>query len=162
MAAEKKKTKAQIKKEETEQRHAFIANAFNLALRKIYEGTKDNRRKLRVSINYTNYNRYIKFSAYSKSLEFMIYGDGNVAIQLNEFCHSKHTEQIFEYVQDNEKQNEFLHSFEELAEKLIREFIGENSPFDWHSYMDFVSSEGNAAGAFEEMARIDAMYQKNS
>lgn len=44
MAAEKKKTKAQIKKEETEQRHAFIANAFNLALRKIYEGTKDNRR----------------------------------------------------------------------------------------------------------------------
>ncbi len=150
MAAEKKKTKAQIKKEETELRHAFIADAFEIVLKKVFEGTKDNRHKIRVGINYQNYNRYIKFSSYGESLEFKIYGDGNVNAELNEFCHSKHDERLFEYVMDKEKQQEFLIYFESLVERLISEFMG-RGPIGWHGYMDFVGWTGTIAYALSDM-----------
>lgn len=102
------------------------------------------------SINYQNYNCYIKFSCYGQSLEFKIFGDGNVNAELNEFCHSKHDERLFEYVTAPEKQQEFLASFELLVERLIFEFM-EKGTIGWHGYMDFVGWTGTIAYALADM-----------
>lgn len=150
MAEEKKKTKAQMKKEETALKHAFTANAFETVLKQIFENTRENRKKIKIGINYQNYNRYIKISAYCQSMELKIFGDGNVAVHLEEFCHNPHDAQIFEYVANSEKQAAFLASFEELVGKLIRQFL-DQGPLNWHAYMDYIYWEGDAFKAFDKL-----------
>lgn len=150
MAEKKKKTKAQMKKEETAQRHAFLEDTFEALLKALFENTKDNRKKIKVGINYQNYNRYIKFSAYGQSMEFKIFGAGNVAVHLEEFCHNPYDEQIFVYTADTELQRVFLTSFEKLVADLINEFF-DKGPLGWHAYMDYVGKQRNVVKAMEIM-----------
>ena len=83
-------------------------------------------------------------------MELKIFGDGNVAVHLEEFCHNPHDAQIFEYVANSEKQAAFLASFEELVGKLIRQFL-DQGPLDWHAYMDYIYWEGDAFKAFDKL-----------
>lgn len=146
MAEEKKKTKAQMKKEETAKKHAFLEDTFKALLMALFESTKDNRKKIKVGINYQNYNRYIKLSIYAQSVEFKIFSDGNVAVHLEEFCHNPYDEQIFSYTTDAEAQRKFLDSFGKLAEDIIKEFL-DKGPLGWHAYMDYVEDHRNVAEA---------------
>lgn len=150
MAEEKKKTKAQMKREETAQKHAFLEKTFEAILKALFVSTKDNRKKIRVGINYQNYNRYIKFSAYAQSLEFKIFGDGNIVVHMEEFCHNPYDEQIFTYTTDTETQSIFLASFEKLVADIIHEFLDKGC-LGWHAYMDYVEDHRNAAKALEIM-----------
>ena len=150
MAKEKKKTKAQMKKAETAQKHAFLENTFEALLKALFESTKDNKQKIKVGINYQNYNRYIKFSTYAQSLEFKIFGDGNIVVYMEEFCHNPYDEQIFAYTTDTEAQGTFLASFGKLAADIIKEFLDKGC-LGWHAYMDYVEDHRNAAKALEIM-----------
>ena len=133
-------TKAEIKKMETERKYDFISNVYNTILQSIPLETRGHRKKFEVRIVHQNYNRYVRFHSYGQDMAFQIFGDGNIAIEMKEACHSNHVEQLFEYDTDIEKQNAFIKELSEMARCLIRVFIG--SDFEsFHTYMDYVSDE---------------------
>ena len=83
-------------------------------------------------------------------MAFQIFGDGNIAIEMKEACHSNHTEQLFEYDTDITKQDAFIKELSEMARCLIRVFI--DSDFEnFHTYMDYVSDEQKAFEAYKRM-----------
>ena len=150
MPNEKNKSKAELKKEATAAKLAFISQAYTTALTLIPAQTEGSRSKLKVHLTHTNHNRCIKFSAYGRSLNLQIFGDGNVTAELEEFCHNKYTEVLFEYDPDPKAQKEFLLRFELLAAMLINEFM-DCGVLDWHSYMDYVWEEKNLDKAYHRM-----------
>lgn len=152
-------TKAEIKKMETEKKYDFITRVYDTILRCIPTETRGYRKKIEVRIVHQNYNRYVRFHAYGKDLAFQIFGDGNVAIEMKEACHSDHAEQIFGYNADIEKQDVFIAELAENAPCLIRVFIG-CDVHDFHSYMDYVSDDMTAFAAYKQM--IDDYYRYNS
>ncbi len=143
-------TKAEIKKLETEKKYDFITKVYDIVLRCVPAETRAYRKKVEVRIVHQNFNRYIRFCGYGKNLAFQIFGDGNIAIELREAMHSTHTEQLFEYDADTEKQDAFLAEFEEIAPALVKVFI-ERDIHDFHSYMDYVSSDTTAYAAYQKM-----------
>ena len=143
-------TKAEIKKMETEKKYDFITKAYETVLACIPAETRAYRKKIEARIVHQNYNRYIRFHAYGQDLAFRFYGDGNVDIELREALHSTHTEVLFEYNGDEEKQNAFISDIRELASSLIKVFIG-RGVHDWHSYMDYVSDNETAMAAYNQM-----------
>ncbi len=83
-------------------------------------------------------------------MAFQIFGDGNIAIEMKEVCHSNHVEQLFEYNIDITKQDAFIKELSEMARCLIRVFI--DSDFEnFHTYMDYVSDEQKAFEAYKQM-----------
>lgn len=150
MVMEKNKTKAQLKKEATMQRYNFIEAVYELVLRQVFEGTKDNASKLKITIKHQNHNRYIHFSMYAQAMEIKIFTDGNVEMVLEEFCHEKHVEQVFLYDKEPEKQQKFLKHFEVLLLQVILEFL-QKGALGWHGFMDFVGWEGNIEKAIATM-----------
>lgn len=55
-----------------------------------------------VRLSHKNYSRYIYFNRSYNGLGVLIYGDGNVVIELNEICHDDFRELIFEYTTESE------------------------------------------------------------
>lgn len=143
-------TKAEIKKMETEKKYDFINRVYDTILRCIPVETRGYRKKIEVRIVHQNFNRYVRFHAYGKDLAFQIYGDGNIAIEMKEALHGDHTEQIFEYDADAEKQDAFIAELAEMAPCLIRVFI-DKDVHDFHTYMDYVSDEPSAFTAYKQM-----------
>lgn len=143
-------TKAEMKKMVTEQKYDFITKVYEVILGCIPVETRAYRKKIEVRIVHQNYNRYIRFHSYGQDLAFRLYGDGNVDIELREALHSTHTEVLFEYDGEAERQNAFLAELKELAPSLIKVFIG-RSVHDFHSYMDYVSENVTAMAAYNQM-----------
>ena len=143
-------TKAEIKKMETEKKYDFITRVYDTVLRCIPTETRGYRKKIEVRIVHQNFNRYVRFHAYGKDLAFQIYGDGNIAIEMKEALHGDHTEQIFEYDADIEKQDTFIAELAEMAPCVIRVFI-DKDVHDFHTYMDYVSDEPSAFAAYKRM-----------
>lgn len=143
-------TKAESKKMETENKYDFITRVYDTILDCIPVETRGYRKKIEVRIVHQNYNRYVRFHAYGKDMAFQIFGDGNIAIELREALHSDHTEQIFDYNTDIEKQDAFIAELAEMAPCLIRVFI-DNDAMDFHSYMDYVSDGLTAFAAYKQM-----------
>lgn len=143
-------TKAEIKNREKERKQDFTARVYETVLKCIPAETRAHRGKVQVRITHQNYSRYIRFSAYGRSLAFLIYGDGNVAIELKEACHSDHAEQLFVYDADTKAQDTFIRELAETTSCLIRVFI-ENDVLDFHSYMDYVSEENSISMAYRKM-----------
>lgn len=143
-------TKAEIKKMETAKKHDFIMRVYEAVLVSIPALTRDSRTKVQIRMTHANYNRYVRFHIYGQDMAILIYGDGNVAIELKEVFHSAHTEQLFEYDTEIEKQETFIEKFKELLSCLIKVFMGMDI-LDFHSYMDYVSVEKNASVAYQKM-----------
>ena len=143
-------TKAEIKKMELENKYDFITRVYNTILGCIPAETRGYRKKIEVRIVHQNYSRYVRFHAYGKDLAFQIFGDGNIAIEMKEACHSDHAEQIFVYDTDTEKQDAFIAKLVEMAPCLVRVFIGRDV-MDFHSYMDYVSDSASAFDAYNQM-----------
>jgi len=148
-------TKAEIKKMETEQKYDFITKVYEAVLSCIPVETRAYRKKVEVRIVHQNYNRYIRFHSYGQDLAFRLYGDGNVDIEMREAMHSPHTEMIFEYDGDSEKQDAFISEIKVLASSLIKVFIGRDV-HGFHSYMDYVSDKTTAMAAYNKM--MDEYY----
>ena len=81
-------TRAEIKKMETERKYDFISNVYNTILKSIPLETRGHRKKFEVRIVHQNYNRYVRFHSYGQDMAFQIFGDGNLAIEMKEACHS--------------------------------------------------------------------------
>lgn len=143
-------TKAEIKQMENEKKHNFISKTVDVVLQSLIEQTKENRKKLQVRINFSNYNRYIRFHIYGKDIAIQIYGDGNVGVELKEFCHADYVEQLFEYDADVEKQETFLNKLEEMMYWMIPIFL-DKKEYDFHTYMDYVSRKENVYDAYNFM-----------
>lgn len=143
-------TKAEIKNREKERKYDFIARVYETVLKCIPAETRTHCGKVQVRITHQNCSRYIRFSAYGRNLAFLIYGDGNVAVELKEAFHSDHAEQLFVYDTDTKAQETFIRELAETASCLIRVFI-EKDVLDFHSYMDYVSEENNISMAYRKM-----------
>lgn len=143
-------TKAEIKNREKERKYDFTARVYETVLKCIPAETRAHRGKVQVRITHQNYSRYIRFSAYGRSLTFLIYGDGNIAVELKEAFHSDHAEQLFVYDADTKAQETFIREFAETASYLIRVFI-EKDVLDFHSYMDYVLEENSISLAYKKM-----------
>lgn len=143
-------TKAELKKMETEKKHAFIARAYATVLSCIPEQTVMLRKNVQIRLTHQSYNRYIRFHNYGMDMNIQIFGDGNVVIELSEALHNKHKEQLFEYVTENEQQEVFLENLKTLLSSLISVFT-DQAVLDFHSYMDYVEEEKNAANAYQRM-----------
>jgi hypothetical protein len=145
-------SKAEQKKLETQNKRAFTQSVFSMTVQAIPPAVEFYRRKIQVSISGQNYNRYIRFSAYGKSCNILIYQDGNVAVELYEACHGKITEQMFQFTVDEAAQQEFERHFTEVLGWLIPVFLG-NVPYDFHTFMDYVSGFKDIEKAYEWVER---------
>lgn len=143
-------TKAGIKQMENEKRHNFISKTVDVVLQSLVEQTKENRKKLQVRIDFTNYNRYIRCHIYGKDIAILIYGDGNVGVELKEFCHDDYAEQLFDYDSDIEKQEDFLNKLEKMLYWMIPIFL-DKKEYDFHTYMDYVFRKENIYDAYNFM-----------
>ncbi len=143
-------TKAEQKKLATAKKQEFIAKTYAVILSCIPEQTKGVRKSVQIRLTHQNYNRYIRFHNYGKDINFQLYGDGNVAVELDEACHNKHTEQLFEYSENAEKQEVFWSELSEMVSWLIKVFI-DQEVMDFHSYMDYVGYAENMTAAYQTM-----------
>jgi len=150
-------TKAQKKKQAVQQRLDFIEQAYALILDAIPEKTRGERCKLRVQLTHEGLNRYIRFMCYGKTMNFLLYGDGNVFLELSEACHNDHREQLFMYVDNMDDQAEFLRRLAEILWWLIRVFLDLDC-FTFHAYMDYVSHYGDIEVAHIHMSSEYEQY----
>ena len=142
-----KMSKSRQKKLEAENRRLFTQRVFQAALEAIPPAV-ESARKINVSISGQNYNRYIRFSAYGMSCSILIYKDGNIAVQLKEAFHDDYNAQVFAFTLDESAQHGFETHFREVLGWLIPVFM-ENVPYDFHTFMDYVSDTQDFEKAHE-------------
>ena len=138
--AEKKVTKAEMKKLETQKLREFTHSLYGQAMEAAVKGTENERGKIQVQVSGTNYNRYVHFSSYGKSCVILIYKNGNVGVKLDEMFHGLFETTIFEYASDEVTQEAFKEQFAEMLEWLIPTFY-ENLGYDYHTFMDYISDK---------------------
>jgi len=143
-------TKAEQKKVETEARYDFIKKTYAAVLECIPERTRGIRTIVQIRLDHKSSNRYIHFHKYGGDLNVLIYGDGNVAIEVKEIFHSDFKVQVYKYPEDNDRQPEFWKELKELLSGLIEIFV-EHSFVDWHTYMDYVSVKQDLKAAYEQV-----------
>lgn len=143
-------TKAEQKKIETAKKRDFIEKTYAVILSSIPEQTKEIRKSVQIRIIHKNANRYIRFHNYSRDINFLLYGDGNVVIELSAFCHDKYTEQLFEYLPEAETQEMLWKKLKEILSWLIKVFL-DSDVMDFHAYMDYVSYSKNMVVAYQTM-----------
>ena len=156
--AEKKVTKAEMKKLETQKLREFTYSLYAQAMEAAVKGTENERGKIQVQVSGTNYNRYVRFSGYGKSCVILIYKNGNVGVKLDEMFHDLFETTIFEYVSDEVIQQAFKEQFAEMLEWLVPTFY-ENLGYDYHAFMDFIDWEKDLFKAHE---RIEKEYPRCS
>ena len=155
---EKKPTKAQIHAMERAKCRQFIARAYSAVMVKVADMTANSTKNMRVNVSHSGVNRYIKLSIYGRTITVLIYLDGNVEIELTEFCHSPHKEKIFSYDPDEMKQEEFLQWLRDMLTWLIPQFVDEVN-MDFHSYMDYVRDEKSFVDSYLEMMEDIHRYE---
>lgn len=156
--AEKKVTKAGMKKLETQKLREFTYSLYAQAMEAAVKGTENERGKIQVQVFGTNYNRYVRFSGYGKSCVILIYKNGNVGVKLDKMFHDLFETTIFEYVSDEVIQQAFKEQFAEMLEWLVPTFY-ENLGYDYHAFMDFIDWEKDLFKAHE---RIEKEYPRCS
>ena len=156
--AEKKVTKAEMKKLETQKLREFTYSLYAQAMEAAVKGTENERGKIQVQVSGTNYNRYVRFSGYGKSCVILIYKNGNVGVKLDEMFHDLFETTIFEYVSDEVIQQAFKEQFAEMLEWLVPTFY-ESLGYDYHAFMDFIDWEKDLFKAHE---RIEKEYPRCS
>ncbi len=141
-------TKAEQKKLETAKKQDFIAKTYAVILSSIPEQTKGVRKSVQIRITHQNSNRYIRFHIYGQDINFLLYADGNVVVELEEILHNKHTEQLFEYSEDTEKQEALWKGLSELVPFLIKAFLDMDG-LRFRYYMDYVASGKTVVAAYQ-------------
>lgn len=143
-------TKAEQKKQEAAKKQEFIAKTYAVILRSIPAQAMGIRKSAQIRLTHKNYNRYIRFHSYGADINLLIYSDGNVAVELTEAIHGKHTEQLFEYSSDEKEQEAFWAKLEEMMPWLINLYL-DRAVMDFHSYMDYVGHCKSIAVAYQTM-----------
>lgn len=143
-------TKAEQQKLEKAKKHDFIAKTYAVILSSIPVQAKGVRKSVQIRLTHQNYNRYIRFHNYGMDINFLIYGDGNVAVELTEALHSKHAEQLFEYSPEEKEQKAFWAKLAEMLPWLLNLYLDQDV-MDFHSYMDYVGNSESMTTAYQTM-----------
>lgn len=154
-------TKAELKRLETKKKHAFIARAYATVLSCIPEQTVMLRNNVQIRLTHQSYNRYIRFHKYDKDMNIQIFGDGNVVIVLNTISNNEYKEQLFEYPDEEKRQDIFLAELKELVSRLLL-LLTDQDVCDFHTYMGHVGGGRTAAEAYQQMMAIYHSTKKES
>ena len=143
-------TKAEQKKLEATKKQEFIAKTYAVILSSIPVQAMGVRKSAQIRLTHQNYSRYIRFHSYGKDINFLIYSDGNVAVELTEAFHNKHTEQLFAYSSDESEQESFWAKLAKMMPWMVNLYL-DCGVMDFHSYMDYVGSCKSIAVAYQTM-----------
>lgn len=133
-------TKAELKKEAAKRKREFYAKLLGVVTDSIVKNTVDAQSKLEVRIKFTGRNRYINFSVYGFKMSVIFYTQGQIVIQLDEFCHGKFEQQIYEYTDSMEEQEVCLERLKKIMDFIIPLFTGDGI-VDAHTFMDYVHDD---------------------
>ncbi len=145
-------TKKEIAAQEREIRIRFVNGIYRKALNLIAVATKGSQKSMQLRITHKGGNRYVHLSIYGSKLTLLAYKNGNIAIQLKEFCHDDYQEVVFEYDKSLEKQYDFLDFMEEYYSFLVGIFSGEGL-VDPHIFMDYISWNHSIIAATEAVKK---------
>lgn len=133
-------TKAELAKEASKRKREFYAKLLGVVFDTTVEKSIHTQSKLDFKVKFTGRNRYIHFSIYGFKMNVLIYTRGQVVIQLDEMCHSKFEQQIYEYTESLDEQEECLTRLKNIMEFMIPLFTGEGI-VDSHTFMDYVKDD---------------------
>lgn len=127
---EKKKTKAELRREFND----LVCETVLKSILKIAKGTQKTHE---IKTQYKMSQRRIYIKRYNQDITINILANGEIFLELREFCHSDFRERIFVYTEDKEVQNEFIESLERFMMNLMSTYL-DKEDFNFHSYMDYV------------------------
>lgn len=159
--AEKKVTKAELRKLETQKRREFIHFLYAQVMETAVKVTQNERGRIQLQVSGVNYNRYIRFSSYGKSCVILIYKNGNVSVKLDELSHGLFETTIFEYTSEQDAQDTFKAKFTEMLEWLIPTFYGKMD-YDYHTFMDWIGWKNDLYEAHEMVEKEFQYYKENN
>lgn len=133
-------TKAELAKEAARRKREFYAKLLVVVMDSVVENTVDLKSKFEVRVKFTGRNRYINFSVYGFKMSVLFYTQGQVVIQLDEMCHGKFEQQIYEYSDSVEEQEACLERLKRIMDFMIPLFTGE-AIVDAHTFMDYVQED---------------------
>lgn len=133
-------TKAELKKEAAKRKREFYAKLLGVVMDSVVENTVDLKSKFEVRVKFTGRNRYINFSVYGFKMSVLFYTQGQVVIQLDEMCHGKFEQQIYEYTDSLEEQEACLERLKRIMDFMIPLFTGD-AIVDPHTFMDYVQDD---------------------
>ncbi|RKM63020.1 hypothetical protein D6856_02545 [Butyrivibrio sp. XB500-5] len=94
----------------------------------------------KMTITMKSYNRYIRFSGFREYFDICLYKSGDIDIKMDEYCHDKYVERIFEFTENRSEQNAFLDKLRNgLAEEIME--VATCKLVDYHSFMDMLHGE---------------------
>ena len=133
-------TKAELAREAAKRKREFYAKLLGVVMDSLVKNTEELKSKLEVRIKFTGSNRYFNFSVYGFKMSVIFYTKGQVVIQLDEFCHSKFEQQIYEYTDSVEEQEACLEKLKRIMDITIPLFTGD-AIVDAHTFMDYVQED---------------------
>lgn len=100
----------------------------------------------KMTITMKSYNRYIRFSGFREYFDICLYKSGDIDIKMDEYCHDKYVERIFEFTENRSEQNAFLDKLRNgLADEIME--VATCKLVDYHSFMDMLHGEWRFADA---------------
>lgn len=102
----------------------------------------------KITITMKSYNRYIKFQGFRESFDICLYKSGDIDIKMDESCHDKYIERIFEYTDNRSEQNAFLDKLRNgLADEIME--VATYKLINYHAFMDMLHGEWRFADAYK-------------
>lgn len=100
----------------------------------------------KMTITMKSYNRYIRFSGFREYFDICLYKSGDIDIKMDEYCHDKYVERIYEFTENRSEQNAFLDKLRNgLADEIME--VATCKLVDYHSFMDMLHGEWRFADA---------------
>ena len=133
-------SKAELAKEASKRKLEFYEKLLDVVVDATVENTMHTQSKLDFKVRFTGRNRYIHFSIYGFKMNVLIYTKGQLVIQLEEACHDKFEQQIYEYADSLEEQEACLTKLKNIMDFMIPLFTGKGI-VDPHTFMDYVQDD---------------------
>lgn len=133
-------SKVELAKEASARKREFYAKLLGVVFDTTVESTMHTQSKIDFKVRFTGRNRYIHFSVYGFKMNVLIYTKGQVVIQLEETCHDKFEQQIYEYTDSPEEQEVCLMRLKNILDFTLPLFTG-HGIVDPHTFMDYVQDD---------------------
>lgn len=129
--AEKKMTKAELKKLEVENKRCFIAEVFKDFIESYLRVLNYSRFAMQLTVVVKNDNHYLTFQEFGKCFTICIYTNGNVEIKMKASGSGEYKEQLFEYSPSKTQQMNFLSKLESgLCDIILETALEKFMPYE--------------------------------
>ena len=125
----------------------LVAKAFTILMEAYVRmiGRTSSGQKLTITLK--SYNRYIRFQGFREYFDICLYKSGDIDIKMDECCHDKYVERIYEFTENRSEQNAFLEKLQnDLADEIME--VATCKLVDYHSFMDMLHGEWKFADAY--------------